>query len=124
MLERKCRKIAKYCYMRCKNSQSIDVIKFEEIPNKVKISNQNIYICCSQLQEEGYISEYDCSDDYELGYLIPAYKIYNYREVRVSELFSFLRKSVLVPIIVAFLTALVTTLLKDYLIPLIISWLI
>ena len=120
VLERKCKKIIKCCekYFAGQNK-----ISFEQLKSKLpKFTDEDLFMCCRRLEELDYIDTFVYSDDLALAYFSPNYLLYNHKEYARAQLWEFLRKSIIVPIVVAFLTALLTMLLKDCLIPLIQSW--
>lgn len=121
MLERKCRKIVKCCN---KYFSDKDTISFFDLKSKLKnYSDKDLYMCCCRLKELNYIDSFEYSDDLSIAYFSPNYQLYNHSEYVRAQRLEFLRKSIIVPVVVALLTSILTVLLTDYLIPMIQSWL-
>ena len=115
MLERKCRKIVKCCNKYFSDS---DIISLDELKAKLpKFSNKDLIMCCCRLEELKYVDSFEYSDDLSIAYFSPNYLLYNHKEYVRAQRLEFLRKSIIVPMIVAFLTATTEYLLVQYLIP-------
>ncbi len=120
MLERKCKKIVKCCG---KYFADYDRINLEDIKSKLpKFTDKDLFMCCRRLEELNYIDSFEYSDDFSVAYFSPNYLLYNHNEYVRAQLWEFLRKSIIVPIVVAFLTAAAEYWLIQSLIPLIQSW--
>lgn len=101
------KRILQFC---CKHYRDTFCIKTSDL-EPLNLPKQEIYTCCKNLYEEGYLTRYSSGADGSVFFQLD-YKGRHYREINKEKIRLFLLQSIFTPIIVSLVTTLITLCIK------------